>query len=82
MRSDHHRLLRSAGFRESTEVDVTAAFRATAAAWLLESEARAGELARLEPPGAFQQRQADRRTMLAAIDAGLLRRALVLARRG
>jgi len=32
-------------------------------------------------PGAFQQRQADRRGMLDAIDAGLLRRALVLARR-
>jgi hypothetical protein len=40
------------------------------------------ELARLEPPGAFQQRQADRRAMLAAIDTGLLRRALLVARRG
>src|SRR4029453_11297235 len=36
-------------------------------------------------PGAdrrLPQRQADRRAMLAAIDAGLLRRALVVARRG
>jgi len=81
MRSDQRRLLRGAGFGEVTEVDVTAAFRATAAAWLVESEAHAIELARLEPPGAFQQRQADRRGMLDAIDAGLLRRALVLARR-
>jgi hypothetical protein len=40
-----------------------------------------GELARLEPPGAFAQRQADRWAMLAAIDAGLLCRALLLARR-
>jgi hypothetical protein len=62
-------------------VDVTAAFRATAAAWLAYSEAHADQLARLEPPGAFAQRQADRRSMLGAIDAGLLRRALVLARR-
>jgi hypothetical protein len=38
------------------------------------------ELARLEPPGAFAQRQADRRRMLAAIHAGLLRRVLLLAR--
>jgi len=81
MRSDHHRLLRSAGFTGVTEVDLTSAFRATAAAWLAHSEAHATELARLEPPGAFQQRQADRRAMLAAIDGGLLRRALVLARR-
>ena len=52
------------------ELDVTPAFRATAAAWLAESEAHADELAWLEPPGAFGQRQADRRAMLAAIDAG------------
>ena len=82
MRSDHRRLLRSAGFRDITETDVTSAFRATAAAWLAQSEAHADELVRLKPPGAFQQRQADRRAMLAAVDAGLLRRALLLARRG
>jgi hypothetical protein len=81
MRSDHHRLLRAAGFLDVTETDVTPAFRATAAAWLAESETRADELARLQPPGAFEQRQAERRTMLAAIDAGLLRRAVLLARR-
>jgi len=80
MRSDHQRLLRAAGFQDITELDVTAAFRA-AAAWLAESDAHADQLARLEPPGAFAQRQADRRAMLAAIDGGLLRRALVFARR-
>jgi hypothetical protein len=53
-----------------------------AAAWLAESMSQADALARLEPPGAFEQRQADRRFMLAAIHAGLLRRALVLARTG
>jgi hypothetical protein len=82
MRSDHRRLLGSAGFRDVTELDVTAEFRATAAAWLVEATAHAQELAGLEPPGAFEQRQADRRAMLAAIDAGLLRRALLLARTG
>jgi hypothetical protein len=80
MRSDHQRLLRAAGFRDITELDVTPAFAATAAAWLAETEPHAWELARLEPPGAFEQRQADRRAMLAAIRAGLLRRALLLAR--
>lgn len=79
MRSDHQRLL--GGFSDSTEVDLTPSFRATAAAWLAESEVHADELARLEPPGAFAQRQIGRRAMLAAIDAGLLRRALVVARR-
>jgi hypothetical protein len=79
MRSDHQRLLRAAGFHDFTELDVTAAFAATAAAWLAETEPHAEELAPLEPPG-FEQRQADRRSMLAAIRAGLLRRALLLAR--
>jgi hypothetical protein len=80
MRSDHQRLLAAAGFQDILELDVTPAFAASAAAWLAETERHAEELARLEPPGAFAQRQADRRGMLAAIDAGLLRRALVLAR--
>ena len=79
MRSDHQRLLRAAGFSDITELDVTPAFAATAA-WLAETEPHAEELARLEPPGAFEQRQVDRRSMLAAIHAGLLRRALLLAR--
>lgn len=80
MRSDHQRLLAAAGFHDITEIDVTPAFAATAAAWLAETEPHAAELARLEPPGAFAQRQADRRSMLATIRAGLLRRALLLAR--
>jgi hypothetical protein len=82
MRSDHQRLLRAAGFHDITELDVTPAFAASAAAWLAQTEPHAEELARLEPPGAFAQRQADRRSMLAAIHAGLLRRALLLARTG
>jgi hypothetical protein len=82
MRSDHQRLLRAAGFGDIVETDVTPAFAATAAAWLAETEPHAEELARLEPPGAFEGRQADRRTMLAAIHAGLLRRILLLAQRG
>jgi hypothetical protein len=80
MRSDHRRLLGAAGFHDVTELDVTAAFAVTASAWLAETEPHTAELARLEPPGAFAQRQADRRRMLAAIHAGLLRRVLLLAR--
>ena len=55
MRSDHQRLLRAAGFRDITELDVTPAFAVTVAAWLAETEPHAEELARLEPPGAFEQ---------------------------
>jgi hypothetical protein len=80
MRSDHQRLLAAAGFHDILEFDVTSAFAVTAAAWLVETEPHVQELARLEPPGAFEQRQADRRRMLAAIHAGLLRRTLLLAR--
>jgi hypothetical protein len=80
IRSDHQRLLAAAGFHDISELDVTAAFAATAAAWLAETEPHAEDLTQLEAPGAFEQRQADRRSMLAAIHAGLLRRALVLAR--
>jgi hypothetical protein len=61
MRSDHRGLLGSAGFGDITKLDVTPEFRATAAAvWLAEAAAHAGELARLEAPGAFEQRQGDR----------------------
>ena len=79
MRSDHQRLLGAAGFRDITELDVT--LRLPLPPLLASRDrAHAEELARLEPPGAFAQRQADRRSMLAAIRAGLLRRALLLAR--
>jgi hypothetical protein len=43
MRSDHRRLLASAGFGDITEVDVTPEFRATAAAWLTETAPHAQE---------------------------------------
>jgi hypothetical protein len=79
MRSDHQRLLHAAGFDDIIEIDVTPAFAVTAAAWLAETEQHADELARLEHPSAFQERQADRHGMLAAIHAGLLRRVLLLA---
>lgn len=80
-RSQQTRLLASAGFVQVHELDLTAAFAATARAWLIESEAHADHLAALEPPGAFHQRQHERRTQLAAINDGLLRRAVFSATR-
>ena len=72
MRSDHHRLLRAAGFHDVTAIDVTAAFAATAAAWLAETEPYAEELARLEPPGAdVEQAIGSRQAQLVGEGVGL-----------
>jgi hypothetical protein len=80
-RSDYCRLLTTAGFVDIGEVDVTEAFLDTSARWLSEAEAHADELARLEPPGAFAQRQRDRRAQLEVAASGLLRRTLYSTRR-
>jgi len=74
-------LLASAGFDDIDELDMTAAFATTARAWLTEAEANAEALAAVEAPGAFEQRQRERRKQLAAIEDGLLRRGLFSARR-
>jgi hypothetical protein len=80
-RSEQARLLASAGFVDIEQLDLTAEFATTARAWITENESNAAELAKLEPPGAFEQRQRERRTQLAAIEDGLLRRGLFSARR-
>jgi hypothetical protein len=80
-RSRQARLLASAGYVDVNELDVTAEFATTARAWLAGWEANADQLASLEGPGAFAERQRERRTQLAAIDDGLLRRALFSATR-
>jgi hypothetical protein len=80
-RSEEAPLLASAGFVDVEQLDVTAEFATTARAWITECESNAAELTTLEPPGAFEQRQRERRTQLAAIEDGLLRRGLFSARR-
>jgi hypothetical protein len=62
-RSDDLSMLRNAGYVDAIEMDVTVAFLDTARAWLEESARLGDELALLEPPGAFAERQADRRRM-------------------
>ncbi len=74
-------LLRAAGFAELGEVDLTAAYLATARAWYRHGLEFQTELAALHPPGEFADRLARRRAAIAAIEAGLLRRSLFLARR-
>lgn len=74
-------LLGSAGFVDVDETDVTPAFAVTARGWLHQAEQHADVLASIESPGAFAEQQRDRRTMLAAIEDGLLRRSVLSARR-
>ena len=77
-RSQHH-LLEAAGFIDIDEVDVTDSFVTTAGAWIEERGHHRDELAVLEPPGVFDQRQADHRAQLAATEAGWLRRSILSA---
>jgi SAM-dependent methyltransferase len=78
---DYMSLLRSAGFVDVEQVDVTAAYRATHQAWLRHARALADELELAEPPGAFAQRVEEHLATGAAIDDGLLHRSLFAARR-
>jgi SAM-dependent methyltransferase len=66
---------------ELDEVDVTAAYRDTARAWLRHRQEFEAGLAALEPPGAFAAKLARRRAAIALIEAGHLRRSLLLATR-
>jgi cyclopropane fatty-acyl-phospholipid synthase-like methyltransferase len=78
-RSDYHRLLRSAGFADHHETDVTTAYLRTARQWLRRQQEFAAELAAPEPPEALTERLTRRHAAVAAIEAGLLRRSLFIA---
>ncbi|GAA5136790.1 hypothetical protein GCM10023320_68490 [Pseudonocardia adelaidensis] len=80
-RSDYLSLLRSAGFAELDEVDVTADYLDTARRWLRHGQEFEAGLAALETPGAFADKLARRREAIAVIEAGHLRRSLLLATR-
>ena len=77
----HPDLLRSAGFTGVREVDVTEDFLRATRAW---SEARAryaGQLSQAEGEASFRERQRDYRLQARAIEAGLLKRSLLVAER-
>jgi hypothetical protein len=74
-------MLERAGYADAFGVDVTDAFLDTAYAWLRESAQRAPDLAPLEEPGTFDERQIERQRMITAIEDGLLRRSLFVATR-
>lgn len=79
--SDYRSLLRSAGFAELGEIDVTGAYLDTARGWVRHGQESETELAAGEPPGAFADKLARRRAAIAAIEAGQLQRSLFLGTR-
>ncbi len=74
-------LLRSAGFAEIAETDVTDDFLRIARALLEARDRHASELRESEGESEFTKEQAERRARVAAIDGGLLRRSLFVAER-
>lgn len=81
MRSDREpeQLLSAAGFTDVLVTDLTGAFLETARAWYAGSAEREQELRSIVGGAAFDQQQADREGMIAAIEEGLLSRALYVA---
>jgi len=75
-------LLNEAGFVDIEKSDITAQFRETAAAWLHESIVSAADLKALFGAEDYRRGVEERRNVLAAIDGGLLRRAVFTARAG
>lgn len=80
-RRDHEAMLRAAGFTKVATADVTPDFLGTARAWL-ETQERYGPQLRVSVGEApFEERQEESRALVAAIEGGLLRRALFVAQR-
>ncbi len=80
-RRDHGEMLQTAGFGEVMETDVTAEYLRTARDWFEARERYAPQLRRSPGEVEFEQRQADSKAQVAAIEEGLLRRSLFVAKR-
>ncbi len=77
----HRQLLEAAGFSQVTETDYTPEFAATTRAWIHQWDANHFDLVALLGEQVVQQRQAERRAQLHAIEDGILTRSLFTARR-
>ena len=75
----HAEMLAAAGYVDVQETDCTAEFRTVAQAWVDEFDARRDDFVALLGAAAFEQRQAERRTQLQAVEDGVLRRSLFVA---
>lgn len=77
---DHAILLTQAGFTDIEAIDVTAAYHETQLAWLDGWSDHKDDLVNLLGEHLYNERQEERRQTLAAIEDGLLRRTLYVAR--
>lgn len=75
-------LLMRAGFKSVTEADLTAEFLKTARAWYEGRQSQEAQLRASCGDDWFKERQNDSRTMIHAIEEGLLRRSLFVAESG
>jgi hypothetical protein len=72
-------MLAAAGYVDIRQTDLTPDFAVVTRAWMEQYAAHQGELVSLLGRELFEERQADRRAQLAAIEDGILRRSLVVA---
>ena len=79
-RHEHPSLLRTAGFTDIEEADVTADYMRSVRAWSVQSSARETQLRAVLGDVLFEERQKDRRRQGSAIEGGQLRRSLFVAR--
>ena len=78
---EHQAMLRSAGLTEIDEVDVTEEFLRLSRHWMEARQRHAAALRKSEGDAEFDRSQTEKRAMVAAIETGLLRRSLFIARR-
>jgi cyclopropane fatty-acyl-phospholipid synthase-like methyltransferase len=81
LRTNYASLLRSAGFVDTEERDLTPEYLTTAGRKLEVAEQFADDLIRMLGRHDYDEMQADRRAAIAAITGGLLRRSMFVARR-
>jgi hypothetical protein len=77
----HHELLARAGFTGIAETDSTPEFIDVARGWIDQSQQHRDELVGLLGSDEFEERQRERHVQLRAVEDGLLRRSLYVARR-
>jgi len=77
----YRELLGRAGFTDVAETDYTPEFAHVARAWIDQWDEHGDVLEREIGVAGFVQRQAERRIQLRAVEDGLLRRSLLVARR-
>ncbi len=81
VRTSYESMLGTAGFDDVAAVDLTGEYRATLQRWIDATDRREAELREVMGDDLFDERRANRRQTLTAIDDGLLSRFQYTARR-